>query len=232
MKKILILLLVTISGSLTAQTNQQERTIEVKGISEMEIEPNEIKYTITIEEYWKEEFEKRKEFKDYKTKISLSEIEDALIKDLRKAGIPKNEISVKNMGNYYRYRGKEFLYSKQFVIQVSDFEKINKLAEIVNAKGIKFMNISEVSHSDIETYKKQVKIAALQNAREKARYLVESIGSQLGKVITITEISDGFVRPYRPEVMMARSANAATESIDKVETIKLSYQVKAKFNIQ
>lgn len=232
MKKILILLLVTISGSLLAQTNQQERAIEVNGISEMEIEPNEIKYSITIEEYWKEEFEKRKEFKDYKTKVPLSEIEDALIKNLRKAGIPKDEITVKNMGNYYRYRGKEFLYSKQFIIKVNDFEKINKLADIVNAKGIKFMNISEVSHSDIETYKKQVKIAALQNAREKARYLVESIGSQLGKVISITEISNGFVRPYRPEVMMARSANVAPESIDKAETIKLSYQVKAKFNIQ
>lgn len=214
------------------QNENQERTIEVNGSAEIEIEPNEIKYSITIEEYWEEEFEKRKEFKDFKTKVPLIEIEDALIKSLRKAGIQKEEITVKNIGNYYRYRGKEFLYSKQFIIHVTDFEKINKLAEIVNAKGIKTMNISELSHTNMEIFKKQVKIDALKNAKEKAQYLVESIGNELGEVVNITEMSDGLVRPYRNEIMMARSTVAEPETIDKAETITLSYQLRAKFNIK
>ena len=233
MRKIITGIFILLSVSVFAQNKPtQERTIEVKGSAEMEIEPNEIKYNIGIEEYWLEEFEKKKEFKDYKTKVALAEIEDELIKSLRKVGIDKNDITVKNMGNYYRYRGKEFLYSKQLVVKITDFSKINKLTEIANAKGIKYMNVGELNHTNIDQYKKQIKIDALKNAKEKARYLVESIGNELGEVVSISEMSDGYIQPYRAETMLMRAAEMPRESIDQVENIKLSYQVMAKFNIK
>jgi uncharacterized protein YggE len=234
MKNVFILFLLMVAVAATSQNKETERLIEVNGKAEMEIQPDEIVFIIGIEEYWKEEFEKRKDFEDYKTKVPLAEIEDALIKNLRKVGIEKEDIKVKSMGNYWRYKGKEFLYSKQFEIKITDLAKINQLTQIQDAKGIKYMNIGELNHSKMDEFKKAVKINALKDAREKAAYLVESIGSQLGEVVTISEMSDSYYRPVRAEsmMMMAKSADMAAESIDEVQNIKLEYQVRAVFRIK
>ena len=219
-----------------SQNKETERLIDVNGKAEMEIVPDEITFIVGIEEYWKEEFEKRKDVKDYKTKVNLAEIEDDFIKNLRKAGINKEDVKVKNMGNYWRNRGKEFLYSKQFEIKVTDLSKINQLTQLLDAKGIKFMNIGELNHSKMEEFKKQVKIDALKDAREKAQYLVESIGSELGEVVTVSEMNDRYFPPITrsQEMMMmkAGSADMITESIDEVQNIKLEYQVRAVFRIK
>jgi hypothetical protein len=230
-KYLLILFLVIQSLIIAAQQDETIRYIEVKGEAEIEIEPDEIKYVIGIEEYWEEEFEKKKEFKDYKTKVALSDIEDELIKNLRKVGIDKKDVTVNQMGNYSRFRGKEFLYSKQLIVKITDFSRINALTQIMDAKGIKYMNIGELNHSKMEDFKKQVKIDALKNAKEKAQYLVESIDEELGEVISIEEMSDGYSRPVYATAMM-RSADMAQENIDEVEKITISYQVRAKFSIK
>jgi hypothetical protein len=234
MKNVFILILLMVALVATSQNKETERLIEVNGKAEMEIQPDEIVFIIGIEEYWKEEFEKKKDFEDYKTKVPLAEIEDALIKNLRNVGIGKDDIKVKSMGNYWRYKGKEFLYSKQFEIKITDLAKINQLTQIQDAKGIKYMNIGELNHSKMDEFKKEVKINALKDASEKAAYLVESIGSQLGEVVTISELSDSYYRPMRPEpmMMMAKSADMAAESIDEVQNIKLEYQVRAVFRIK
>ncbi len=230
MKQLIILALVMVSLSLSAQNNN-ERTVEVKGSSEMEIQPDEITFIIGIEEYWEEEFEKNKKPEDYKTKVPLPEIEDALIKTLRKAGIDKENVKVRNVGNYWRQQGKEFLFSKQLEVQVKDFTKINQLVNLLDARGIKNMSIGELQNSNIKQYQNQVKTDALKNAEDKARVLVESIGGELGEVISITELTDDFVRPYNGPMMM-RAAGAENETIDQIRNIKLEYQVQAKFRIK
>jgi len=214
-----------------SQNKDNNRYIEVKGSAEMEIEPDEIVVDITIEEYWKEEFEKKKDFEDYKNKVPLAEIEDELIKNIRKAGIDKKNIVVKNLGNYWRYRGKEFLFSKQLEVDVTDLSKINKLMQLADAKGIKSMRIAKLKHSNMDKFKKEVKIQALRDAREKAKYLLESIGSELGEVQSITEMTDSYPRPIMAKSMMM-SAEAAPESIDQIQNITLSYQVRARFGIK
>jgi len=214
-----------------AQTPENLRKIEVQGSAEMEIEPDEIIFIIGIEEYWKEEFEKRKDEKDYKTKVPLAEIEDSLIKNLRKVGIEKEDVKVRNMGNYWRQRGKEFLFSKQLEVEIHDFSKINDLVGLLDAKGIKNMNIGELRHSKMQEFQNQVKINALKNAKEKAGVLVESLGEELGEVIEISELSDGIIRPYKATMMM-RSAEMANESIDQIQNIKLEYQIRAIFRIK
>lgn len=232
MKNTITFLFILITSMLFAQSSEiKDRIIEVKGSAEIEIEPDEITFNIGIEEYWIEEFEKRKEIKDYKTKVPLAGIEDDLIKNLRKVGINKEDVVVKNMGNYWRQQGKEFLFSKQLSVKITDLSKINQLTQIVDAKGIKYMNIGELNHSNMDELKKQVKIDALKNAQTKAKYLVESINEELGEVISISEITDGYTRPMYANTMM-RSAEMAQESIDQVENIKLSYQVSAKFRIK
>lgn len=231
MRQIIFLLFLAISLPSLAQDDDNERYIEVKGSAEMEIEPDELVLAITIEEYWKEEFEKKKDFKDFKNKVPIAEIEDELIKNMRKAGINKDDIVVKNMGNYWRYRGKEFLFNKQLEVKVFDLSKINKLMQLADAKGIKSMRIAELKHSNMDKFKKEVKVQALKNAQEKAKYLLASIGEELGKVQTITEITDGYYRPVMAKSMLM-SAEAAPESVDQIQNITLSYQIQARFSIK
>ncbi|HKI90226.1 MAG TPA: SIMPL domain-containing protein, partial [Draconibacterium sp.] len=100
-----------------------------------------------------------------------------------------------------------------------------------NAKGIKSMRIAELKHSGMDKFKKEVKIQALQNAREKATYLLESIGEEPDKVQTIVEMSGGYPRPVMAKTMMM-SAEAAPESIDQIQNITLSYQVQVRFGIK
>jgi uncharacterized protein YggE len=216
--------------SVSAQMNDEVRFIEVQGKSELEIEPDEIVFSIGIEEYWEEEFEKNKEFEDYKTKVPLAEIEDKLIKNLRKAGIPKKDIRVKNLGNYWRHRGKEFLYSKQLEVTITDFEKMNTFTQLSDARGIKFMNISELNHSNMEEYKKQVKTEALKNARSKAEWMLQSLDEELGEVISIVEMHES-ARPFRSQTLM-RASEMAPESIDQIQNLEISYQVQVRFKIK
>ncbi|WP_158864785.1 SIMPL domain-containing protein [Maribellus comscasis] len=234
-------------GALTTEAqNGSSRTIQVNGSAEMEIEPDEIKFVIEIEEYWEEEFkeeklpgeyseeemEKKTRFEEYRTKVPLATIEDNLIRTLREVGIGKDDIVVSNLGNYWRFRGKEFLYRKQFIITISDFSKINELAKIMDAKGIKYMNIGELTHSNIEEYKKQVKINALQAAKEKALYLVESMNEELGNVVSIVEMGEGINRPVFASAMLRTVQTSPQESINQVKNINLTYQVQAKFAIK
>jgi len=240
MKKALALIIVLISftGVARPQTDNTAvpaRFIEVTGSAEMEVEPDEIRFIIGIEEYWKEEFEKRAEFKDYKTKIPIREIENNLLVDLQKIGIEKENIIVKEVGNFWRYTGKEFLVSKQLEIVLHDFNKIDQIIKTINTRGVDYMRIGELKNKDITQFRRKVKVEALKAAKEKADYMLGSIDKQTGEVISIVEIdndNNNYIRGY--QLMASNSVmNAPDESgIDNLRKIKLRYEVKARFEIK
>ena len=209
------------------------RFIEVTGSAELEVEPDEITFIIGIQEYWKEEFEKRTEFKDYKTKVPISEIENNLLNDLSKIEIPKDKITIREVGNYWRYKGKEFLISKQLEISLNDFDKINRIIQTIDTKGIDYMRIGELKNKDITEYRKQVKIEALKAAKEKADYLLNSIGKKTGDIISIIELNNDSNNSWRPQSMMSNTIMSTTDNsgIDNMRKIKLRYEIKVKFEI-
>jgi uncharacterized protein len=231
MKYLLSLTILFFACTISAQNNNEARFIEVRGNAEMEVQPDEMILSIAIQEYFEEEFQKNKEPKDYKTKVPLAKIEDGLIKSLRKAGIEKEDIRVRGMGNYWRQQGKEFLFSKQLEVKITDFSKVNQLSSLVDSKGIRSLNVGQMSHSELEKFRKLVKTDALKDAREKAGYLVESLGEELGEVLSITELNDGYSRPFLAKNRMM-AAEAAYETVEEVQNITISYQVTARFRIK
>ena len=56
--------------------------------------------------------------------------------------------------------------------------------------------IAKAGHSRIIEFRKQLKIKAVQAAKEKAVYLTESVGERLGEAITITEPTEWQPVPY------------------------------------
>ncbi len=187
--------------------------------------------SITIQEYFEEEFQKNKKPEDYKTKVPLAKIEDGLIKSLRKAGIKKEDIRVRGLGNYWRQQGKEFLFSKNLEVKINDFSKVNQLTSLVDAKGIRSLNVGQMSHTELEKFKKQVKTEALQNAKEKAAMMLQSLGEELGEVLSVSELNEGFARPYMAKSRMM-AADASLESVDQIQNLEVSYQVQVRFRIK
>lgn len=211
--------------SLQAQTN--ERYIEVRGTSEIEIVPDEIHYLIEIREYFKEEFDGKSKPEEYRTKVPLAEIEQGLREALANSGIPQNAIRTQEIGDYWRQQGQDFLLSKKFDITLTDFNQINEIVKRIDTKGIHTMRIGELENNDMPAYHQKGKIEALKAAQRKATYLVEALGKRLGEVIRIVEKDSGNVSPFAQSNVMSSDAT----SFDNFRTIKKNYSMLVRFEI-
>lgn len=238
MKKSLLLcsmLLLWLLGGKAQQVSQElNRFIEVTGSAEIEIEPDEIIFIIRIKEYWKEEFEKSSKPKDYRTKVPMTGIEKELLSILEKNGVKKENITVREVGNYWREQGKDFLISKELEIKLKDFNTVNKITDAVNTNGIDYMNIGELKNKDIANYRKQAKIEALKAAKAKAEYLLASIGQQAGEVISIIEPqeSPSYYGQAQHKYSNVAESMSGGGSIDNIRKIKLRYEITARFSIK
>lgn len=234
MKTFVVLVTLWLSGilAISAQEDNNSRYIEVTGSSETEIIPDEIHFMITIKEYWQEEFEKKSKPEDYQTKVPVNEIEHNLMNALKQAGIDPSDIQTKEVGDYWRERGKDFLISKTFDIKLQNPDQINRIIQTVNTKGIQSMNIGELKNKDLQEYRKQGKIEALKAARQKADYLVAAMGQKLGNVLRIVEPEERSFSYFQPQSAMSNVAMPSYDSNpENFRTLKLRYQMTARFEI-
>ena len=235
---ILTIILFSFKYAICQDINEEKsRYIEVTGSAEMEVQPDEIIFTIKYSEYWKEEFEKGKEYADYVTKIPIEEIEKSVLTELADVGITKEQMTLSDATstNYWVAQGKSFRKSKTISIVLKDFTKINAIINNVKTKGVNYMGISELKNKNITEYRKQVKIEAIKATKEKATYLLQSIGEDIGKVITVIEM-DNNNSYWREQNMYSntRLTNNSTTSDteENVKKIKLKYEIKVRFEIK
>jgi uncharacterized protein len=214
------------------------KNIEVTGTAEMEVTPDELYFSISLREYFKDE-------KNQKDKIDLVTLEKQLIEAIKNAGLPKENLSISGVSGYKEYYGKKkpqhFLTSKQYQLKLTNLHNINDLMTKVDDRGVESVYMSRVEHSKKEEFKKQVKINALKAAKEKANYLVEAIGEKLAGVIEIKEVEDGSYYPammqknYANMRMVANMADTAMEGGEagiEFQKIKFNYKMLAIFKIQ
>jgi hypothetical protein len=238
MKKIILGVLITLFslGIVNSQElNNSLRFIEVTGSAEMQIEPDEIRFQIGIEEYWKEEFVKGKEYKDYVNKIPLNEIENNLMNSLSEIGIVRDQIIIKEIGQNWNRSGKKFMKSKTFELVLTDFKRMNKILSDVKVKGVNSMKIAELKNKEITKYREQIKIEAMKAAKRKAAYLLESVDEKLGKVISVIELDNFPNFSWNPRDDFSNtsmSSNRGNENIHNVRKIMLKYQIKIRFGIK
>lgn len=237
MKTIFMTLLVTMAGTVFSQDRSSIlRTIEVTGTHELKIDPEMIYFNINIEEYWAEEFEGKK-WEDYKTKIEIETIENDLISELNTLGIGMDQITLKQAGNYWRSRGKDFLINKNLELRLSSFEMVNTISNTLKTRGIKSMNISRLDHSDMELLKIKVKKEALKNAKNKAEQLAGVYEQDLGSPISIVEMDKNMnVRPMvqtqsRAYKMSAESSMNTGVQYENFRQITLKASMRISFEI-
>lgn len=206
--------------------------IEVTGEGEMEVVPDEIYLRFTL-----------KERNDGRNKTSLDEQE----KKLRQL-LAKNNFSIENLSladanaDYITIKRKkeDLLQSKDFVLKVSTTTELTKLWDILDEVDARNAYVNRVDHSRMEELKKEVKIKAVKNAKEKADYLLGAAGEKTGRILFLQERES-----YAPVMYMTKSQQRTTlaaEAADMAEVpaepeisfqkIKLNYKVFTRFAIQ
>ena len=174
-----------------------------------------------------------------KKKVEIETLERQLQSAVLKAGIPQENFTINNISSYNNWwemrKNTGFLARKQYRIKVTDLTKFNEIMSAVDPKGIEYSNIESYDYSKIETLKKDLKIKALQAAKDKAAYLIGSIGGSLGGPIDIQEINnESYPQPmYRTNALMEAKVmdQGAMPDID-FKKIKLNYQMRAVFEIK
>ncbi|OMP79477.1 MULTISPECIES: SIMPL domain-containing protein [unclassified Chitinophaga] len=233
MKKILLTLLVVgmvITGFAQDTNDKKTKSIAVDGTAEMEITPDIIYLNITLQEYQK----------DKNNKVDISTLEQQLTKAVEKAGIAAENLTIANISGDQWWRKKkkdaDFYASKEFRLKVTSLTKVNTIFDAIDDAGITNVYISEATSSKMDEYRQQVKIKALQAAKNKANVMLEGIGEKIGGVMQVNENNVNVVFPVYANATMNRAFKSedyavADTNID-YRTIKVTADVKAVFAIQ
>jgi len=209
-------------GSFVHAQEIKKNTIEVTGVAEMEVEPDEIIFNIGIKA---------------DNKNQLAENEKLLFDYLKSNGVKNEDIKFKSM--YQNLYSKTQKFTKSFQFKVNTKTNLSKIFEDLNQKWVTALNIAEIKNTKIADFRKIVKVNALKAAKEKADYLLESISKKTGNPVEIVEIEDYMSDSVLPVAYKSRLANVQMEaadssvdySFDNIENIKLKYSIKTKYEI-
>lgn len=231
--KILAVLLALMPVWAMSQVMQQEKEtpyIEVVGTSEMEIIPDQIYISFTL-----------KEWMDGKKKIELEDQEKEMKKKLMKLGIDLKDLQLADANSDYikiKRKKNDVIASKDYTLKISSTGTLAQVFETLDELDAFNAGIQRVDHSDIAKFRKDVKILAVQAAKEKATYLLAGIGETVGKPLFIQEREtyDEFQPLMRKAGMvnMVMDAASVEEELPELsfQKIKLKYSVFARFAIK
>lgn len=220
--KHLLLVGIFAAGSLVNAQEIKKNAIEVTGVAEMEVEPDEIIFNIGIKA---------------DNKNQLADNEKLLFETLKNDGVKNEDIKFKSM--YQNLYSKTTKFTKSFQFKVNAKANVSKLFEDLNQKWVSNLNIAEIKNTKIADFRKTVKINALKAAKEKADYLLGSINKKTGDAIEIVEIEDYMSDSILPVAYKSKMANIQLEaadssvdySFDNIENIKLKYSIKTRYGI-
>lgn len=225
MKK-LFLTLVALCLTLPVFAQTEENYIQVNGTSEIEIMPNQIFLSITLDE------------SDSKGRLAIEQQRKQMISTLKSLGInTEKQLTMADMSSSYFKRGTSLSVAK-YQLELSTSERVVALYDKLSEIGISDITISRVSHTDIEQYKSRCRQEAMKNAKTVATELASAIGQSVGSCFYIYDSNRGITPSYyNDDIMLMRSvaklANGAQEEQTPVEfkKITLNYSVTAKFRL-
>ena len=164
--------------------NPFPKTITVSGSAEMEVIPDEIYVNITLREY-----QKRGE-----NKKDIETIKTAFLENCKAIGLPDSVISIISFtgyNNYYSFKKRkkdpDMQSSITYQVKFKSSELMDKLVEKLDDEATQNFIIANTSHSKMTEFRRQLKIKAMQAAKDKGIYLTEAVGEKLGEAITVIE---------------------------------------------
>jgi hypothetical protein len=208
--------------------------IEVNGYAEKEVIPNEIYIGITLRERM-----------ENKEKVTIESQEKQLREALTTLSIPISNLSIADANADYvkvSWQKRDVLTKKEYLLKVGNAATVGKVFQELEKMKIQDGYIDHVSHSAIDSLRKQVRIEAIKAAKEKSDNLLNAVGQKTGNALVVSELENSTIT--RPDIarMPNKSLNYISgvqlfESLDKApeiefQKIKLSYSIYTKFTIQ
>lgn len=230
MKKMMLVLaaLMVVAASASAQqTEAFPSYIEVTGVAEKEVAPNEIYLSITINE------------RDSRGKISVDEQQREMLAALKKLGVkPDSQLKMVDLTSSYFKRGNA-LAKAQYELKLGSAVEVAKVWRVLDGLGISQVTVTKVSHTDLEKFKAETRTEAIRAARDNARALAEAIDQKAGKCFWIADYSSPVRTVYAAANLKSR-AMVEEASFDAVveeeglefQTINLQHRVQAKFVLE
>lgn len=207
--------------------------INVTGVGEVKVQPDEIVLNIGIDVRHKNLDEARKQSDD---KVK------ALLQYLKKANIDSKYIQTTNLSVYPNYVGEfgqtspEFYMVQRSVsVTVKEVKRFDEMLTGIYQAGANRVEGIEYRTSELNKHREQARKLAIQAAKQKATALTNELGTRIGRVYNITEnTSEGYPRPlYKANRMMEAGAAAdASGPTIAVGQIIISASVDVSFVIE
>jgi uncharacterized protein YggE len=232
MKNILIITCLLFLSPMFSQNGTKnfidQNYIEITGVSESELTPDEIYLSIVIHE------------KDKKGKISVEQQETAMIKKLKQLDLNmKNDFKILDYTSNYKFyflKRTDIQKSKKYQLMVRDGLTLGKVFQTLESIEISNVSISKISHSKIEEHTRVAKIRALKAAKQKALDYAEAIDQTIGKALYIQENQRNFRPQYSNEITVRgmTTSKFQQEAINDIEfeKIKIHASVLARFELK
>lgn len=230
MKKLLIPLLL-LPFMLFAQEESDfgdQAYIEVVGSAEKEIAPNIINLRIVLQET------------NEKNKIPINDQEARLKEKLKAKGFDLDKLLIRGADSKLqkiKRKVADVVNRKEYSIKLSSAEEAYHVLEICDELNASEASIFETSHTEIHAYRKEVKLAALQAAKVKAKDLLNSIGEEIGKPLVIREIQEGdrmSISTLYSNIAFSRADDRLVEGGDylEIKPIRIRYEMFTRFGIK
>ena len=235
-KTITFFAMILLATQLIAQEQKPiQKTVSVSGSSETEVAPDEIYVQVDLREYNKKNGDK----------IDINNIKNNFLAACKSMGLTDKDVTVQSYQGYdqnYWYLRKnkkqnpDMKASISYWVKVDNVSKLDALVDKMDDEATQNFFIAKAEYSKMDELKKDMKIAAVKAAKEKATYLSEAIGEHIGDAITIndpTEI-DNTPRPYYANATFKASAdNVAAPALDvDFKKIKVRYEVNVVFSLK
>ena len=225
MKRLLIAL-VALTFVLPVFAQEEENYIQVNGTSEMEIVPNQFYLSITLDEG------------DTKGKQAIELQRKQMIAVLKTLGIDtEKQLTMADMSSSYFKRGTSLSIAK-YQLLLSTTEQVVSVYDKLSEIGISDIDISRVSHTDMEQFKSKCRQDAMKNAKAIATELATAVGQTIGSCIYIYDSNRGITPSYYNDgIMLMRSVAKISAEMAEEPTpvefkkITINYSVTAKFRL-
>lgn len=231
---LIVIGILTLLSTVSAQTNQERRAVEVTGSAEMLIMPNEFTFKITLTERV-----------ENKQKLTIEIQESNLKNELAKIGVDvQKDLTIFDVNSVYisRKRTRDTLGSKIYGLKLRDLDKIEALQEIADRLNVASLDLTESTHSELTRFRRETKIEAVKAAKIKAEYMLNAIGEKIGSALFVKEIADEdsddrLSGNYRNNSNVTANTSSVTNYQDSQSAlsfskIKIRYSVLARFEIQ
>ena len=200
--------------------------IQVYGRAEKEIVPDEFYLQIVINE------------RDSKGKISVESQQRDMIAALKRLGVDVDkQLKVANLSSEF-FKRKTSVATAKYQLQLGSSAEVARVWQALDELGISNVSILKVSHSEIDRYREEVRVAAIRNARANAATLAEAIGQKVGRCFYIYDSNSNILPAVYDNAVLMRSAKAAgsAEAVEEdpleFKTLRLEYGVQAKFVLE